>query len=187
MNFLILFHSVSANTYFLACEFQKDLTALGQHVSFKRVQDDDLPDLAKKFPEIKENFEAINTVPIASLDDLINADFVLFGSPTYYGNMSAEMKAFMDNSVQFFNQEPLKAKKCAFFTSCGSAQGGGVYCLEAMIRFAQHNAMIPISIPNSIQTISPEISAYGICHTMGDISNDLKYGIAELSKYMITF
>lgn len=186
MNILILFHSVTANTYFLAQEFKKNFDKLGLNAELKRVKDEDLFDLSKTFPEIAENFDKINSVPVASINDLIQADLILFGSPTYYGNMSAEMKAFMDNSVQFFSQEPLKTKKCAFFTSSGSAQGGGVYCLEAMIRFAQHNAMIPISVPNSIQTLSSEISAYGICHTMGKISDDLKTGISEFSKYMLT-
>lgn len=185
MNILILFHSTTANTYHLAYEFKKNFELLGQKPLLKRVQDDDLLNLSKNFPEIAEHFNEINSIPIASLNDLINSDLILFGSPTYYGNMSAEMKTFLDTSVQFFNQEPLKGKKCAFFTSSGSAQGGGIYCLEAMIRFAQHNAMIPISIPNSIQILSPEISAYGICHTMGQIPDDLKKGIFEFSQYIV--
>jgi NAD(P)H dehydrogenase (quinone) len=42
------------------------------------------------------------SVPECTIDDLRGADAVIFGSPTRYGNMSAQMKALIDSTVQLW-------------------------------------------------------------------------------------
>ncbi|MCQ2914589.1 MAG: flavodoxin family protein [Alphaproteobacteria bacterium] len=192
MNILILFHSVCGNTYSIANKFYQEFSKTNNNVVIKKVHDEDYETLANKFNDAKDfNFE-MNNIKEANLEDLINADLVLFGSPTYYGNMSSELKAFLDSCAIFYDEQPLKGKYCAFFTSGGSSQGGSVYCLEAMIRFAQHNGMLPISIPASIQATCNEISAYGICHTSlgmngkNRLSKNLEEAIKEITKYLLS-
>ena len=58
-----------------------------------------------------------------SLKDLFKADGIILGSPTYYGTMAAEMKAFLDQSVQYHGK--LEGKVGAAFSS-GGGLGGGV-------------------------------------------------------------
>jgi NAD(P)H dehydrogenase (quinone) len=59
----------------------------------------------------------------ATLKDLLEADGIILGSPTYYGTMAAEMKAFLDKSVQHHGK--LEGKVGAAFSS-GGGLGGGV-------------------------------------------------------------
>jgi NAD(P)H dehydrogenase (quinone) len=59
----------------------------------------------------------------ATLKDLLKADGIILGSPNYYGTMAAEMKAFLDKSVQYHGK--LIGKVGAAFAS-GGVLGGGV-------------------------------------------------------------
>ena len=59
----------------------------------------------------------------ATLKDLLKVDGIILGCPTYYGTMAAEMKAFLDKSVQYHGK--LEGKVGAAFYSCG-VLGGGV-------------------------------------------------------------
>jgi len=59
----------------------------------------------------------------ATLKDLLSADGIILGSPTYYGTMAAEMKAFIDRSVQYHGK--LEGKAGGTFAS-GGGLGGGV-------------------------------------------------------------
>ena len=61
----------------------------------------------------------VNTV---SVDDLLNAGGVIFGSPTYFGTMAAEIKSFLDESVKHFGK--LNGKIGGAFSSSALLGGG---------------------------------------------------------------
>jgi NAD(P)H dehydrogenase (quinone) len=58
----------------------------------------------------------------ATTKDLLKVDGIILGSPTYYGTMAAEMKAFIDKSVRYHGK--LEGKVGAAFSSCGGIGGG---------------------------------------------------------------
>ncbi|KAG6401941.1 hypothetical protein SASPL_138809 [Salvia splendens] len=61
---------------------------------------------------------------IGSPADLAAADGFLFGFPTRYGSMAAQMKAFFDSTAQLWKEQKLAGKPAGFFVSTGT-QGGG--------------------------------------------------------------
>lgn len=61
---------------------------------------------------------------IGSPADLAGADGFLFGFPTRYGCMAAQMKAFFDSTGQLWKEQKLAGKPAGFFVSTGT-QGGG--------------------------------------------------------------
>jgi NAD(P)H dehydrogenase (quinone) len=69
------------------------------------------------------------------LDDLLAADGIIFGSPTYFGQMSANLKALIDESVKV--HEKLQGKVGAAFTNSGGVASGGettlISILQAML------------------------------------------------------
>ncbi len=71
----------------------------------------------------------------ATLEDLLNADGIIMGSPTYYGQMSAKLKALIDKSVEIHGK--LEGKVGAAFTSSGGTATGAettiLSILEAML------------------------------------------------------
>lgn len=63
-------------------------------------------------------------IPVISVEELVEADGLLFGFPTRYGSMSAQMKAFFDSTGQLWKEQKLAGVPAGFFVSTGT-QGGG--------------------------------------------------------------
>jgi len=95
---LIIYHSKSGNT-------KKMAEAVGQGVDAEGIE--------KDIKEVKE----------VSVDELLNYDGIIVGSPNYFGTMSAEIKEFFDRSVKYFKK--LEGKVGGAFTSTGMIGGGG--------------------------------------------------------------
>lgn len=78
---------------------------------------------------------ALKTVRETSVDELIEYDGIIAGSPTYYGLMSAPLKKLLDDSVKFHGR--LKGKVGGAFTSAGGIGGGNettiLSILQAML------------------------------------------------------
>lgn len=78
---------------------------------------------------------ALKTIGETSVDELIEYDGIIAGSPTYYGLMSAPLKKLLDDSVKFHGQ--LKGKVGGAFTSAGGIGGGNettiLSILQAML------------------------------------------------------
>ncbi len=62
--------------------------------------------------------------PYATVEDLKQCDGLALGSPTHFGNMSAALKYFIDNSSSAWFSGGLNGKPAAVFTSTGSMHGG---------------------------------------------------------------
>jgi len=77
----------------------------------------------------------LRKVDDASLDDLLDADGIIIGSPTYYGTMSGKMKQLLDESVELHGR--LEGKVGAAFTSSGGTASGAettiLSILEALL------------------------------------------------------
>jgi NAD(P)H dehydrogenase (quinone) len=78
-------------------------------------------------PEVLEKMSAPakdKSIPIISPAELVDADGIIFGFPTRYGSMNAQMKAFFDSTGALWQTGALAGKPAGIFTSTGS-QGGG--------------------------------------------------------------
>jgi len=72
---------------------------------------------------VKGGVEAVSkTVAETRLDELLEYDGIVMGSPTYYGSMAAELKKLLDDSVKFHGK--LDGKVGGAFTSSGALAGG---------------------------------------------------------------
>jgi len=75
-----------------------------------------------------------------SLEDLLKADGIIMGSPTYYGQMSAKLKALIDKSVKIHGK--LKGKVGAAFTSSGGTATGAETTLLSILQAMLVHGMI---------------------------------------------
>ena len=82
----------------------------------------------------------VKKVEKTSLDDLCNADGIIMGSPTYYGQMSGKLKTFIDESVKIHGK--LEGKVGAAFTSAGGAASGAETTLLSMVQAMLIHGMI---------------------------------------------
>ena len=76
----------------------------------------------------------------AKLDDLVAADAIILGSPTYYGNMSGKVKELLDKTYNIHGE--LKGKVGGAFTSSGGTACGAETTLLAMVQAMLVHGMI---------------------------------------------
>jgi NAD(P)H dehydrogenase (quinone) len=105
------------------------------------------------------------------VDDLRAADAVLFGSPTRYGNMTAQMKQLIDSTAQLWLKGEMEGKPAGVFTSTASTHGGQETTLLTMMIPLLHLGMIivglPYSLPEMIHTEGRGGSPYGASTVAG--------------------
>lgn len=166
----IVFHSVCGNNYLIANEFYKEFKRYNAEVQLLRVEDPNLESLAAQFPIAGQYKNEIMKLEAASVDMLLDSDLIIMGSPTYYGNVSGAMKAFMDSFSPIWVEARLWGKKLFAFSTCANDAGGGDMCLNAINIFAQHMGMISVPIPSNLVP-GKSYPAYGLLHYVGDYSN----------------
>ena len=90
-------------------------------------------------------------IPVCTLDDLRGADGVVLGSPTRYGNMTAQMKQLIDSTATLWLKGELEGKPAGVFTSTASTHGGQETTLLTMIVPLLHLGMIIVGVPYSTE------------------------------------
>jgi len=83
----------------------------------------------------------VKHVDKTSLDDLIAADAIVLGSPTYFCTMSGKMKALIDKSIEIY-PDKLQNKIGAAFTSSGDIAGGNETTLLSLIQAMLMHRMV---------------------------------------------
>ena len=132
---------------------------------------------------------------IADLNDLSECDGLILGSPTRFGNMSAEMKAFLDQTSGLWMGGQLQDKPTAVFTSTSSMHGGQESTLLSMLNPLLHHGMLICGLPYSNSELSKTTTGgtpYGASHYAGSdnaqaISSDEKQLCLALGKRVAKF
>jgi NAD(P)H dehydrogenase (quinone) len=90
----------------------------------------------------KESLEVIRKrIEDASLDDLLEPEGIIIGTPTYFGATTAEVKKFIDESIKHFGK--LEGKVGAAFASSGDLGGGNETAILDILRaFLVHGMII---------------------------------------------
>ena len=113
----------------------------------------------------KQVYDSQASIPECTLDDLRAADGVIFGSPTRYGNMTAQMKALIDSTAQLWLNGEMEGKPAGVFTSTASTHGGQETTLLTMMVPLLHLGMlivgVPYSLPGMIHTEARGGTPYG--------------------------
>ena len=113
---LIVYYSGTGNTERMAEEIGRGARRLGVEVEVKRVEE-------------------------CSLEDLVEADGIVVGSPTYFSNVAWQVKKIIDESVVLYRKRQLKGKVGGCFTSSGTRRDGE-NCLKMLeIAFGFHHGM----------------------------------------------
>lgn len=114
----------------------------------------------------KKAREVFVHIPIAKPADLADADAVIFGTPTRFGNMCAQMRNFLDQTGGLWAQNALVGKVGSVFTSTATQHGGQETTITSFHTTLLHLGMVIVGLPYSEtrQTTLEEItggSPYG--------------------------
>jgi NAD(P)H dehydrogenase (quinone) len=125
-------------------------TVEGAGVVLRRVQEleTNLPRLQASH-HAREVLQQQEHIPIASLDDLRTADGVIFGTPTRFGNMCAQMKQYFDGAAELWAQGALEGKPAGVLVSTGTTHGGQETTCLTMMAPLLHLGMIIVGVPYS--------------------------------------
>ncbi|MFQ6121599.1 MAG: NAD(P)H:quinone oxidoreductase [Dehalococcoidales bacterium] len=119
----------------------------------------------------KKAREAFAHIPVAKVNDLTDADAIIFGIPTRFGNMCAQMRNFLDQTGGLWAQNALVGKIGSVFTSSATQHGGQETTIISSYITLLHLGMIIVGMP------------YFETHqmTLGEISGGSPYGASTIT------
>ena len=163
----IIVHSVNGNSYIMATYLQELLQQLEIDARLYRVEDPDLHIWANQSDTAKDFYEEIQSLPVANESTLLKSKMVILGCPTTFGNVSAEMKTFMDSTYQLIDSQAMAGRYFACFTSCSHSICEGAFCLDSMVHYAQTLGMIhiPLGVHCDLAWANQPVS--GVVHLAG--------------------
>lgn len=92
-------------------------------------------------------------IPVASVDKLAEADAIIFGTPTRFGNMAAQMRNFLDQTGKLWMQGALVGKVGSVFVSTGTQHGGQETTITSFHNTLLHHGMIVVGVPYAEQRL----------------------------------
>ena len=115
--------------------------------------------------------KAFAHIPTAKVDDLADADAIIFGTPTRYGNMCAQMRNFMDQTGGLWMKGSLVGKPAGVFTSTATQHGGQETTITSFHTTLLHLGMVIVGVPYSEQRLM----------NLSEISGGSPYGASTLA------
>jgi len=141
-----------------------------------------VPDVAvaiKRVPELMAEDAARQAgakldqeAPIATVDELTKYDAIIFGTPTRFGNMCAQMRNFLDQTGGHWMSGGLIGKVGSVFTSTASQHGGQETTITSFHTTLLHQGMVIVGVPYSEQGLL----------NMDEISGGTPYGASTITK-----
>jgi NAD(P)H dehydrogenase (quinone) len=160
MKVLIVYYSMYGHVLQMARAVAEGAKSVaGVEVVFRRVEEfQDVQEKIQKDQYARPVWDKQQDTPVCTLDDLRQADAVIFGSPTRYGNMIAQMKRLVDSTAQLWVEGAMEGKPAGVFTSTATTHGGQESTLLTMMVPLLHLGMIIVGVPYSTP---------GMLHTEG--------------------
>jgi NAD(P)H dehydrogenase (quinone) len=140
---LIAFYSRGGSTEALARAIAEGAQAAGAEVRLRRAREFVGPEVMAQAPGWQEAADRMNAAYEApTADDADWADAIVFGTPTRFGNVSAELKAYIDSLGGLWFQGKLNGKAGAAFVSTQGAHGGNETTITSLYVPMAHLGLI---------------------------------------------
>ena len=91
--------------------------------------------------------KAMSRIPVATVNDLVSADAIIFGTPTRFGNMCGQMRQFLDATGGLWTKGSLVGKLGSVFTSSGTQHGGQESTILSFHTTLLHQGMVIAGLP----------------------------------------
>jgi NAD(P)H dehydrogenase (quinone) len=143
---LVLYYSSWGHVEKMAEAVAEGAREAGAEVTIKRV-----PELVPEEVARQSHYKLDQAAPIATVDELPGYDAIIFGTPTRYGNMAAQMKQFIDQTGGLWAKGALVGKVGSAFTSTASQHGGQETTLTSFHTVLLHHGMVVVGLPYAFQ------------------------------------
>jgi NAD(P)H dehydrogenase (quinone) len=138
----------------------------GSEVNLRRV-----PELVPDEVARQAGMKLEQSAPLANVHELAQYDAIIFGTPTRFGNMAAQMRNFLDQTGPLWVQGALIGKVASVFASTATQHGGQETTITSFHHTLMHQGMIVVGLPYS----------YAGLTRMDEISGGTPYGATTLA------
>jgi NAD(P)H dehydrogenase (quinone) len=163
---LVLYYSAYGHIETMAAAVAEGARSVGAEVNVKRVPEL-VPEEAARAAQMKLNQPA----PLATIDELPGYDAIIFGTPTRFGNMAAQIRNFLDQTGGLWGKGALIGKVGSVFASTATQHGGQETTITSFHSTLLHHGMVVVGVP---------YAAPGLTN-MAEISGGTPYGATTLA------
>lgn len=151
MKVLIVYYSTYGHVHKMAEAMAEGVKEIdGAEAVLRRVPET-LPDDVLEKMGAADAQKSLAHVPICTVDELAEADAVIFGTPTRFGNMCGQMRQFLDATGQLWAQGALVGKVGSVFTSTGTQHGGQESTILSFHISLLHHGFVIVGLPYAFQ------------------------------------
>ncbi len=151
MKTLVLFYSTYGHVWKLAEAIAEGAREVaGNEVVVKRVPET-LPKELLDQIGATEAQKAFSHLPVATPDELVEYDAIIFGTPTRYGNLCGQMQAYMDSTGGLWAKGALVGKVGGAFVSTATQHGGQETTIRAFHTELLHHGFVIVGLPYAWQ------------------------------------
>jgi NAD(P)H dehydrogenase (quinone) len=170
-NVQVIFYSMYGHVYAMAEAVAAGVREVpGAEATIYQVQEL-VPDEVLEQSGARPARERFGHIPIARPDQLADADAIIFGTPTRFGNMCAQMRNFLDQTGGLWMKGALVGKVGSVFASTASQHGGQETTIISFHISLLHQGMIVVGVPYIEQRLM----------NMEEISGGTPYGASTLA------
>jgi NAD(P)H dehydrogenase (quinone) len=164
---LVLYYSSYGHIEVMANAIAEGAASVGGcEVAVKRV-----PELVPDDVAAASGIKTDQAAPVATVEELAEYDAIIFGTPTRFGNMAAQMRNFLDQTGGLWFTRALVGKVGSVFASTSSQHGGQETTITSFHTSLLHHGMIIVGLPYTFEGNSE----------MGEISGGTPYGATTLA------
>lgn len=145
----VIFYSMYGHVYKMAQAVAEGASSVsGAQVNLFQVAETIPDDVLEKYGA-KGAKAAFAKVPVATMENLTEANAIIFGTPTRFGNMAGQMRNFLDQTGQIWFGGGLIGKVGSVFASTGTQHGGQETTITSFHSTLLHHGMIIVGVPYS--------------------------------------
>jgi NAD(P)H dehydrogenase (quinone) len=147
MNVLIVYYSLYGHVATMAQAVAEGVDQVPGMVGvLRRVPETLSPEIIEKMGAAEAQ-KSLANVPVCTLTELEQADAIIFGTPTRFGNMCGQMRQFLDSTGQIWTRGGLVGKPGGVFCSTATQHGGQETTLMSFIHTLLHQGMVVVGLP----------------------------------------
>jgi NAD(P)H dehydrogenase (quinone) len=166
-NILVLYYSSYGHLEAMAkAQLEGVARVPGTSGTLKRVPETVTAELAKS-----SGYKLDQAAPVAVPDELEQYDAILFGTPTRFGNMAAQMRTFLDQTGALWGRGALVGKIGSVFCCTASQHGGQETTLTSFHTTLLHHGMIIVGLPYTFKDLT----------TMREVTGGTPYGASSIT------
>ncbi len=170
MKILIVFHSTYGHMYKMVQAAAEGAQEAGAEVELKRVPEL-LSDEVIAAMGATEAQKQLADIPVVAAEDLEQADGIIFGVPTRFGNMVGQMRMFLDSTGHQWAKGALVGKVGSVISSSATQHGGQESTILTTQITLLHHGMVIVGLPYAFQGQT----------TMDEISGGSPYGASTIA------